>query len=47
MVLKNLKFDINNFQKFKDKIKYIVVDKAPPNILQLENEGRKTKEEQN
>ena len=34
---KNLKFDINNFQKFKDKIKYIVVDKAPPNILQLEN----------
>ncbi len=34
---KNLKFDINNFQKFKDKIKYIVVDKAPPNILELKN----------
>ena len=31
-----MKFDINNFQKFKDKIKYIVVDKAPPNILELE-----------
>ena len=38
-----MKFDINNFQKFKDKIKYIVVDKAPPNILQLENEGSENK----
>ena len=34
---KKLKFDINNFKKFKDKIKYIVVDKQPPNILQINN----------
>ena len=32
---KKLKFDINQFQKFKDKITYIVVDKPPPNILNL------------
>ena len=32
---KKLKFDINQFQKFKDKITYIVVDEPPPNILNL------------
>ena len=32
---KKLRFDINNFKKFKDKIKYIVVDKEPPNILPI------------
>jgi len=32
---KKLNFDINQFQKFKDKITYIVVDKPPPNILNL------------
>jgi len=32
---KQLKFDINKFQKFKDKIIYIVVDKQPENILEL------------
>ena len=32
---KPLNFDINKFQKFKDKIIYIIVDKQPPNILQL------------
>jgi beta-1,4-mannosyl-glycoprotein beta-1,4-N-acetylglucosaminyltransferase len=32
---KELKFDINKFQKFKDKIIYLVVDKQPPNILNL------------
>ena len=32
---KKLLFDINNFQKFKDKINYIVVDKKPPTILEL------------
>ena len=32
---KKLKFDINKFQKFKDKITYIVVDEQPPNILKL------------
>ena len=32
---KKLKFDINKFKKFKDKIIYIVVDKQPENILKL------------
>ena len=32
---KKLRFDINNFKKFKDKIIYIVVDKPPPNLLQM------------
>ena len=44
---KKLRFDINNFKKFKDKIQYIVVDTQPPNILQvnsddsLEKKGQK------
>ena len=32
---KKLNFNINNFSKFKDKIIYIVVDKKPPNILEV------------
>jgi len=32
---KELKFNIGNFKKFQDKITYIVVDKPPPNILNL------------
>ena len=32
---KKLNFNINNFSKFKNKIEYIVVDKEPPNIKQL------------
>jgi beta-1,4-mannosyl-glycoprotein beta-1,4-N-acetylglucosaminyltransferase len=32
---KKLKFDINNFKKFKNKIEYIVVDDQPPNILKV------------
>ena len=32
---KKLKFDINNFKKFKDKIKYVIVDEQPPNILKI------------
>ncbi len=32
---KKLKFDLNKFKKFKDKIRYIVVDEPPPNILKL------------
>ena len=35
---KELKFDINNFKKFKDKIQYIVVDTQPPNILQINSD---------
>ena len=34
---KKLRFNINNFQKFKDKINYIVVDEKPPNIQELKN----------
>jgi len=32
---KELKFDINKFKKFKDKIIYIIVDEQPKNILEL------------
>ena len=32
---KKLTFDINQFKKFKDKIRYIIVDKQPENIIQL------------
>ena len=43
---KKLNFDINKFKKFKDKIIYIVVDKQPPNILQLDNnDNEKIKKE--
>ena len=34
---KKLKFDINNFKRFKNKIEYIVVDNEPPNILKINN----------
>ena len=32
---KNLRFNIEKFKKFKDKIIYIVVDKQPPDIQNL------------
>ncbi len=35
---KKLQFDIKNFQKFKDKIIYLVVDEQPKNILELDDE---------
>ncbi len=38
---KKLKFNINNFKKFKDKISYIVVDEQPPNIFKLTSEESK------
>ena len=40
---KKLKFDINRFKKFKDKIIYIVVDKEPPNIVSLKENQPKHK----
>ena len=40
---KKLNFDINKFQKFKDKIIYLVVDKQPENILDLEEGETKGK----
>ena len=43
---KELKFNINNFSKFKDKINYIVVDKLPLNILEIsENDPENKKGE--
>ena len=40
---KKLKFDIKKFQKFKDKIVYIVVDKQPENILEISERDTKIK----
>ena len=34
---KKLNFDINNYPKFKDKIKYIVIDKEPEGIVEENN----------
>ena len=35
---RNLKFDINNFKRFKDKIEYIVVEDLPKNIEEIKEE---------
>ena len=35
---KKLKFNPNNFKKFKDKITYIVVDDPPPNLLKIKKD---------
>ena len=40
---KKLRFDINKFKKFKDKIIYIVVDNQPKNILELSEDDTKEK----
>jgi len=40
---KKLQFDIKKFQKFKDKIIYLVVDKQPKNIMQLDENDSKEK----
>ena len=40
---KKLNFNIQNFQKFKDKIIYIVVDEQPKNILELTERESKEK----
>ena len=40
---KKLKFDINKFKKFKDKIEYIVVEDQPKNILSLTENDTKEK----
>jgi len=43
---KRLRFDINKFQKFKDKIIYIVVDREPEDILDfVEGESKEKKGE--
>ena len=44
---KKLKFDLNKFKKFKDKIHYIVVDKSPSNIMELKDGSQKKLEEIN
>ena len=38
---KKLNFDINKFQKFKDKIIYLVVDEEPKNIMSLSDNDTK------
>ena len=43
---KKLNFNINNFLKFKDKIKYIVVNKQPPKVLKSEIDNQNIKEEE-
>ena len=41
---KKLNFDINNFQKFKDKIEYIVLDHQPNHLLKINsNDNEKVK----
>ena len=40
---KKLNFNINHFQKFKDKIEYIVVDEEPPTLLDLVDGENKDK----
>ena len=40
-IKKNLNFDIKNFQNFKDKIEYIVVDKSPTGILTINPDDSK------
>ena len=43
---KELNFDINKFDKFKDKIEYIVVDQQPPDIRELQiNDTTQIKDE--
>ena len=32
---KKLRFDINKFKKFKDKIIYLIVDKQPPKYFRI------------
>ena len=38
---KKLNFDIKNYTKFKDKIKYIVIDKEPEGIIEENNDPSK------
>ena len=34
---KDLKFNINNYKKFKDKIIYLIIENEPDGLLQLNN----------
>ena len=38
-VPKKLVFDINKFQKFKNKIIYIAVDEPPPNLYKIDEKA--------
>jgi len=40
---KKLNFDLNKFNKFKDKIEYIVVDTPPPDVLPIDQNDTKEK----
>ena len=37
-------FNIKKFEKFKDKIIYILLDKNPENLVQIENKDKKYNE---
>ena len=41
---KELIFDINKFSKFKDKIIYIVVDKPPPDLFEINESDKDTED---
>ena len=34
---KNLNFDINNFKKFKDKIRYVVIENEPDGLQEIKD----------
>ena len=36
---KKLNFDIKNYQKYKDKIIYLVIDKEPNNLIETESDN--------
>tara|TARA_B100000029_G_C17581854_1_gene959869 strand:+ start:1571 stop:2464 length:894 start_codon:yes stop_codon:yes gene_type:complete len=40
---KKLLFDINKYQKFKDKIRYIIVDKPPPDLEKINHSDTEEK----
>ena len=37
---KKLNFDINKYEKFKDKIIYLVIDDEPKNLIEIKNDTR-------
>ena len=37
---KNLNFDINNFKKFKDKIRYVVIENEPDGLQEIKDQSK-------
>ena len=42
--VKSKKFDINNFSKFKNKIKYIYLDKEPSGLINIKNNEKENEQ---